>query len=436
MIRTPDTVMNETELSLPDSRRQPGAARTGWRPSGLVVFVVVGVLLGGCSTRQESEQVPTVTVQVAAAEKEAIHRDVNVDSILYPRDQAAIVPKVTAPIRKFYVNRGSRVRAGQLLAELENQDLVGALTESQGGYQQADASYQGALQKAQQDLKLAKEVLDAQQRLYEGRVRLFEQGAASARDVDDARISLTQARNQYDLAQKQLDLKAAEGQLTSAKGRSAAAQAQLSYTKIVSPIDGVVTDRPYYPGETAPGGSPIVTVMDLSQVVARAHVSQQDAAYLKVGNPATISVPDQGAEVPGRVTLVSPALDPNSTTVEVWVEAPNPGNRLKPGASAHLKIVAETVPEAVVVPAAGLLTGTDGVTSMIVLDSENKPGKRVVKVGIRDGDDVQITEGLKAGERVVTLGAFELGNEDPDVLAKTKIQIQVPQAPEEGKQEK
>ena len=436
MIRTPDTTMSGTEPPLPASRRQPRAGRTGWRPSGLVVFVVVGTLLGGCSARQESEPVPTVTVQVAAAEKEAIHRDVNVDAILYPRDQAAIVPKVTAPIRKFYVNRGSRVRAGQLLAELENQDLVGALTESQGGYQQADASYQGALQKAQQDLKLAKEVLDAQQRLYESRVRLFEQGAASARDVDDARISLTQARNQYDLAQKQLDLKAAEGQLTSAKGRSAAAQAQLSYTKIVSPIDGVVTDRPYYPGETAPGGSPIITVMDLSQVVARAHVSQQDAGYLKVGNPATISVPDQGAEVPGRVTLVSPALDPNSTTVEVWVQAPNAGDRLKPGASAHLQIVAETVPEAIVVPAAGLLTGPDGVTSMIVLDSGNKPEKRIVKVGIRDGDDVQITEGLKAGERVVTLGAFELGNEDPDVLAKTKIQIQAPQAPAEETQEK
>jgi HlyD family secretion protein len=435
MIGTPDTVMNGTEPSLLASRTHPREVRTGWR-SGLVVLVVAGVFLSGCAATQQSEQTPTVTVEVAAAEKEAIHRDVNVDAILYPRDQAAIVPKVTAPIRKFYVNRGSRVRAGQLLAELENQDLVGALTESQGGYQQADASYQSALQKAQQDLKLAKEVLEAQQRLYESRVRLFEQGAASARDVDDARINLTQARNQYDLAQKQLDLKAAEGQLTSAKGRSTAAEAQLSYTKIVSPIGGVVTDRPYYPGETAPGGSPIITVMDLSQVVARAHVSQQDAAYLKVGNPATISVPDQGAEVPGRVTLVSPALDPNSTTVEVWVEAPNPGNRLKPGASVHLKIVAETVPEAIVVPAAGLLTGTDGVTSMIVLDSENKPEKRVVKIGIRNGDDVQITEGLKAGERVVTQGAFELGDEDPDVLAKTKIQIQAPQAPEEGKQEK
>jgi HlyD family secretion protein len=436
MIGPSDAVMSETEPTLLSSRTHSRAGCAGWRPRGFVVIVVAAGFLSGCSAKQETEQAPTVSVQVAAAQKQAIHREVDVDAILYPRDQAAIVPKVSAPVKKFYVNRGSRVRAGQLLAELENQDLVGALTENQGGYQQAEASYQSALQKAQQDLKLAKEVLDTQQRLYESRLTLFKEGAGSAKDVDDANISLTQARNQYDLAQKQLDLKAAEGQLTSAKGRSASAEAQLSYTKIVSPIDGVVTDRPYYPGEMAPSGSPIITVMDLSQVVARAHLSQQDAAYLKVGNPATISVPDQGPEAHGKVTLISPALDPNSTTVEVWVQAPNARDHLKPGASAHVKIVAETVPDAIVVPASALLTGPDGVTSMIVLDSANKPQKRQVKAGIRNGDEVQITEGLKAGERVVTEGAFELANEDPDVLAKTKAQVQAPKAPQEVKEEK
>ena len=73
--------------------------------------------------------------------------------------------------------------------------------------------------------------------------------------------------------------------------------AQLSYTKIVSPIDAVVTDRPLYAGETASTGSPIITVMDLSEVVARAHVSQQEAAQIKLGSAATISVPGQGLHV-------------------------------------------------------------------------------------------------------------------------------------------
>ena len=109
-----------------------------------------------------------------AAEKEAIQRKVIAEATLYPRDQAAIVPKVVSPVKKFYVDRGSRVKAGQLLAELENQDLTGAQIKSQGGYAQAEATYQMQVQKADEDLKLAKEQLDAQQKLYDSRVALSE----------------------------------------------------------------------------------------------------------------------------------------------------------------------------------------------------------------------------------------------------------------------
>jgi HlyD family secretion protein len=403
--------------------------------SAVLGFVLAsGSFLLGCGTKEASEEAPTVTVQVGAAENEAIKREVISDAILYPKDQAAIVPRVSAPVSKFFVDRGSNVRAGQLLAELENHDLASAVTENQGGYQQAEANYQTAAQKAEQDVKLAKQQLDAQQKLYDNRESLFKQGAISAKDVEDARIGLTQARNQYEIAEKQYELKAAEGQLNAAKAKTAGAEAQLSYTKIVSPINGVVSDRPVYPGEIAPSGSPILTVMDLSQVIARAHVSQQEAAQLKVGDAAAISVLG-GASVPGKVSLISPTLDPNSTTVEVWVQAANPGLQLKPGANARVTMVAETVPHAIVIPTEALLTSPDGITSVIVLDSNNAPHKQKVKVGIRNGDDVQVTQGLKGGERVVTVGVFELDREDEDVLPKTKIQVQAPKMPNEDDDE-
>jgi HlyD family secretion protein len=211
----------------------------------------------------------------------------------------------------------------------------------------------------------------------------------------------------------------------------------LSYTKITSPISGVVTDRPYYPGETPATGTPIITVMDLSQIVARAHVSQVEAASLKVGNPATITIPGQSTVVKGRVSLVSPAVDPNSTTVEVWVQAPNPKESLRPGTSVRVAMVGETVKDAVVIPQAALLTTPDGVNTVIVLDSDNAPSKKHVKVGIRDSEakTVQVTDGLAGGERVVTIGAFELANEDDPVLAKTKIQVQAPKMPDEDEDE-
>ncbi len=141
---------------------------------------------------------------------------------------------------------------------------------------------------------------------------------------------------------------------------------------------------------------------------------------------ATISVPGQPGALKGKVSLVSPALDPNSTTVEVWVQAPNPGDRLKPGSSVQAQMVAQAVQHAIVIPAEALLTGSDGTTSVIVLDTDNKPHKKKVKVGIRDAGDVQVTEGLQGGERVVTVGAFALSQEDDPVLAKTNIQVQAP----------
>ena len=402
----------------------------------LVVLVAAGILLSGCGTKEAAEATPTVTVQVDAAEKGPIQRKVVTDAVLYPRDQAAIVPKVVSSIKKWNVEKGSHVKAGELLGELENQDLTGAAMKSQGGYAQAEVTYQMQLQKSAQDLKFAKQTLDSAQKFYDGRSALYKEGAVSAKDLDDASVALSQAKNTYDLTQKQYDLKVAQEALNAAKGDTENANAQLSYTKITSPIDGVVTDRPYYPGETPATGTPIITVMDLSQIVARAHVAQLEAASLKVGDPATITVPGQATQVKGTVTLVSPAVDPISTTVEVWVQAPNPKESLRPGSSVRVAMVAQTVPQAVVIPQAALLTSPDGVNTVIVLDSDNTPSKKKVKVGIRDSEakTVQVTDGLQGGERVVTVGAFELANEDDPVLAKTKIQVQAPKMPDEDEE--
>ena len=395
-------------------------------------LLAASALFSGCGSKADTvEASPTVTVQVDAAEKGPIQRRVITDAVLYPRDQAAIVPKVVSPVKKWFVERGSHVKAGQLLVELENQDLAGALLKSQGGSIQAETTYQMQVQKTGQDLKFAKQTLDSAQKLYDSRVALYKEGAVSAKDLDDASVALTQAKNTYDLTQKQFDLKAAEGQLNAAKGDTAIAVAQKSYTEIKSPIDGVVTDRPFYPGETPATGLPVVTVMDLSQIVARAHVSQLEASSLKAGNPASIAVPGMLAEVKGKITLVGPAVDANSTTVEVWVQAPNPKGELRPGQSVKVSMVSETVPQAIVIPAAALLTSTDGVHTVITLDADNAPHKQHVEVGIRDGLNVQVTKGLNGGERVVTVGAFELFNEDDPVLAKTKIQVQAPKMPDE-----
>jgi RND family efflux transporter MFP subunit len=220
---------------------------------------------------------------------------------------------------------------------------------------------------------------------------------------------------------KAQELKGAAGQLESAKGKYLGAEAQLSYSEIRSPINGVVTDRPLYPGEMSAAGTPIVTVMDVSSVIAKAHIPQADAALLKVGDKGTVTVPGFDQPVEGKVTVVSPALDPNSTTIEIWLEAKNPKQQLKPGTSVQLSLTAKTVKDALVVPAAAVITAADGTTAVMVAGSDGKAHQKTVKLGIHQDDDVQILEGVNEGDKVVATGAYGL----PD---NTKIKIEAPPA--------
>jgi len=405
----------------------------------LIVFVACASLVA-CHRKGGEETAPVVTVDVAPVLLSQIQRTIRAEGLIYPRQQAAIVPKVSAPIRKTFVQRGTRVRAGQQLLELENRDLAGAATESRATYEQAQATYETTakatvpeeLQKAELDARATKDTLDAQQAVYDNRQRLLREGAIAEKDVNDSRAALSQARTTYETARKHLEdlrgfaheqaLKAAAAQREAAKGRYQSAQAQLGYTNITSPIDGVVTDLPFYAGEMPPGGQPVVTVMDLSQVIARTHVSQAEAAELKVGNDANLVGPG-GAPIAAKVTQISPALDAANTTVEVWVQADNRDGALRPGTSLRVEMVARTVSNALVIPDKAVLTSPQGAAFVIVIDKDNKPHRRKVAVGIRDSGNAQITDGLDSGQRVATTGAFDLFKLEPEVLSKVKVQI-------------
>jgi len=405
------------------------------RAAALCYALLAALMALSACSREPAKKEPVVAVQVRPAQRATIEHLVHAEAVLYPIHEAAITPKVSAPVAKFFVQRGSPVRRGQLLAVLENKDLAAAELENKGAYEQAQAAYQSTVkaglpeewQKAELDVQASKQALDAAQKVYESRQNLYRQGALPRRDLDQAEVVYVQARNQYDMAQqhlkalqsggKQQQLKAAAGQLQSAQGKYLGAQAQLNYTEVRSPINGVVADRPLYPGEMASAGTPLITVMDLAQVVARAHIPQEQAALLKAGDPATISAPGMDETVQGKVTVVSPALDPNSTTVEVWVQAANPGQRLRPGSSVKVSMLAAKIPGAIVVPASALLTTPQGETSVMVAGADGRAHQQVVKAGVRQDDEVQIISGVKAGENVITKGGYGL----PD---NTRVQIE------------
>jgi multidrug efflux pump subunit AcrA (membrane-fusion protein) len=390
----------------------------------LAISVVALFSASSCSKEQPEPQ-PVVTVQVATVKMQSLQQIVSAEAVLFPKSEAAITPKVVAPVSKFYVNRGSKVHKGELLAVLENRDISAAVSENKGAFEQAQAQYETTtkaslpedLKKAELDAKAAKEGLDVQQKLYESRKNLFEQGALPRKDLDAAAVALAQARSQSDVAQqhlaslqafgKQAALKSAAGQLASAQGKYQGAQAQLSYTEIRSPIDGVVTDRPGWPGETPQAGTPLITIMDTSTVVARAHIPQEEAALLKPGDAATISAPDV-PPLPGKVLIVSPALDQGSTTVQVWVEADNKKGTLRPGSTVQVNIVARTIDKTLTVPEEAVLKTPEGGASVMSVDQQGKAHKKDVTTGILSGNNIQIIKGLREGETVITTGAYGL----------------------------
>jgi HlyD family secretion protein len=393
-------------------------------PSGFNRFLGALLLCGTClivtACSKSADTAPTeVYVQAAHPERGAISEQITADATLAPLAQAAISPKVTAPVKKFYVQRGSHVKAGQLLATLESGDLEAAALDNKGAYTAAQGTYDIATgatvpedaAKAELDLTQARANLDLAQSIVNSRTQLFAQGAIPGRDLDTAQAGLVQAKAAYEIAKQhhKAALESAQGQLTSAKGKYQGAEAQLSYTEIHSPISGVVTDRPLFAGETAAAGTPVITVMDTSALLAKLHLAQTQAQQLSVGASATIVVPGVPDPVPAKVSLISPALDPGSTTVEVWLRIENPRGTLKAGTPVHATITGRTASNALVIPAEAAQTAPDGVSkSVMIITAEGKAAKRAVTLGIQTATSVEVLNGLSPADTVITTGAYGL----------------------------
>ena len=391
----------------------------------VATVTAASVSLAGCN-KGDATPTPVVAVQAEHPATGAIAEHIPADAVLAPLAQAAISPKISAPVRHFYVQRGSHVKAGQLLAVLENRDLTAAALDNRGAYTAAQAAYATTTQaqvpeeyqKAQLDLAQAKANLDLNQHIVNARKQLFEEGAIPGRDLDTAQAALVQAQAAYDAAAKHLEsqksiahkasLEAAKGQLTSAEGKYQGAQAQVSYSEIRSPISGVVTDRPLFAGETATAGSTLLTVMDTSALLAKVHLAQQPAQEMKVGDAATIMVPGVADPVQAKVSLISPALDPGSTTVEIWLLVNNKKGELKVGTPVHASIVGRQMAQALTVPTSALLTAQDGSKSVIVVGNDGAAHSKPVSVGITDDGRAQITSGLTTADMVITSGNYAL----------------------------
>ena len=407
---------------------------------GISCLILSAALIAGCGKAKEEAAAETeapTPVMVETAVLGAIDHILIADAVLSPINQANVTPKISAPVKRFLVNRGDHVRVGQLIAELESSDLASAVEEAKFQLEQAQATsatVTGATvvedqAKAQADVQSAQSAFDAAKKLYDSRVALQKEGALAQRQVDETKLQMVQAQTQLDTAQQHLKsmngvsrqeaIKGAQAQTNAAKAHVDSLGVQLAYAKVFSPINGVVADRPVNAGEMATPGMPLISIVDISQVRAIANVPVREAESIRVGRPARVTGPD--GDIPGTVTVVSPSANANATTVEVWVQIANPGERLKPGATARVTIIAETIQDTLVVPVTALLNGDEGKQKVMVISSDSVAHERPVTVGVRQGNRVQILSGIQAGDQVVTSGG--LGLED-----KAKVTIEAPKS--------
>ena len=262
--------------------------------------------------------------------------------------------------------------------------------------------------KAKSDVQAAQQQLDAAQKLLESRRNLYQEGALARSLVDEANVAYAQAKAQLETAKEHLQALESVGNEEQIQrpgrrwkppGRNTSRpRRRWRIPKSAAPSAGSSPTARSIPATWPAPAQPLATVVDISTVVARANVPQVEAQAVKVGDAATIKLPNGSFEMPGKVTVVSPATDPSSTTVQVWVQADNPHEQLKPGASVRAEIVAATIAGATVVPSSAILPGEEGGTAVMTVSADNTAHRNPVTLGAREGDKVQIVSGVAPGE--------------------------------------
>jgi len=320
----------------------------------------------------------------------------------------------------------SLVQAGTRIEDIRAGELrvAGAREALQSAGQSGDAKVglaQAALGLAQSNLGLAAQQRPEDVRAAALRVQSARDAVRQAQQNGDAKIAGARAafqaasRGAVNIAAKAQDARSKQALAASKQADLLGAQIAASSSELRAPLSGIVSKRSLNPGDMADPATPVVEISDASTLNLLANLSG-DGANVQQGMTARVSTAAMpGRSVPGRVVSVG-QIDPQTNLLSVRVAVPNPNGQLKVGAFASADIVLATKPLAVVVPRSALLT-RDGKSAVLVAGSDGKAHQKTVTTGIERGGSVEIPSGLKAGERVISVGGYQLDDGAPIKVA-------------------
>jgi HlyD family secretion protein len=380
---------------------------------GIVLLIAIGVF---AATRGGTKIDPS---KLAKVEKGDLAKSVVATGKVTPITKVEVKSKASGIVKKLLVDYGDRVKKGQLLAQLDKVEIEAQVEQSKAGLEAAEAN----LKSSQADFERAK--VDAEgpdvpllKRAYERAVNMAKDGVVSTSALEDAQRNYEMSLNKQNVSKAQvtvLKAKIAQSQANVAQDQANLKQLeeQLSYTDIISPIDGIVLSRDVQMGDAVSSilvlGSSATLVMtlgDTSEVYVKGKVDESDIGKVYLGQRARIKVESfKDKTFDGKVTKISPmgVEKDNVTTFEVRVSIQNPGGELKAEMTANAEIILDEHKNVLQIPEGAILYDKDKKASVEIPDPKGKEGKNkvAVNIGISNGAKTEVLSGLKEGDQVV-----------------------------------
>jgi RND family efflux transporter MFP subunit len=384
----------------------------------MAVFIATGCgseyAATGAPPKAGREAVTPRLVHAIPATQDTVARGTVVTGTLAAEDQVVLSFKVDGRLNEIAVDLGSRVRKGQIIAQLDPTDFRLRVRQAEAALQQARArlglSPDGADDRV--DPEHTPLVRQAQAMLHEARrsrdrmAVLWERQLIARAELDTATATLQVAEGRYEDAIE--EVRNRQAVLAERRSDLAIARQQLLDSELKAPLDGAVRQRHASAGQYLAAGSPIVTVVRIHPLRLRLAVPERVAADVRVGQLVNVKVEGDRTVYQGQVARLSPAISEEDRTLLIEAEVPNEHGQLRPGAFAEAEIVT-TKDQAVFVPASSIVTFAGIEKVMTVRDGLSVETR--VQTGRRIGDRVEIIEGLKPDELVVVEPGNLVGGE-------------------------
>jgi HlyD family secretion protein len=391
--------------------------RNLWIWGGIIVLVVAVILGVAVAARGNSARIEPS--QLAKVEKGDIARSVVATGKVQPITKVEVKSKASGIVTKLYVDINQHVKQGQVLAQLDQIEIL-AQVNAQKAQLAAAESNERAAQAAIQYDKVNAEAPDLPmfKHTYERALSMSRDGVVSQQALDDAEQKYLAATNTRDKAVAQISVDTskfhqAQAQVQQAQASLKQLQEQYSYTTITSPMDGVILSRDVELGDAVSSilvmGSTatlVMTIGDITQVYVQGKVDESDIGKVYMGQPARIKVESfKDKTFYGKVTKIAPlgVEKDNVTTFEVRVSIDNPGGELKANMTANAEILLDEHKGVLTIPEQSVMYDKDRNASVEIPDSKQKNGRRKVpiKAGISNGTRTEVLSGLKQGDTVI-----------------------------------